>query len=103
MLVFATVGGKAHYLQAVNETTRLPRPSTFFLTDDAPIIKGGAEWQTHGFVLKHLKPNRKKLAETHYYAVSQLRPAYAARYLGLLGSYQSRIGVDYVKFGGHDN
>ena len=99
--IFATVDGKAKYLRAVHAKTRLPRPATFFLDDSAP-SKGSLNWQSHGFALRHVKPKRKTLAETTLYAVSQLRPGYSARFLNLLGTHQSRVGVDYVNFGAID-
>lgn len=97
--VFVTVNGKQHFLRAVHAQMRQPRPLTWMLEPTG--FSGDLGWQRHGFLFKELRKVGDALAigERKAFAVSQLRPQYAARFLHLLGSHQSRIGVDYAKFG----
>ncbi|RZF63250.1 hypothetical protein EWE75_17030 [Sphingomonas populi] len=97
--VFASTAGKQHFLRATHAKMRQPRPITWMLEPQR--IEGGKPWQRHGFVFKEMGKAAGVLAieERKVFAVSQLRPQYAARFLHLLSSHQSRIGVDYARFG----
>lgn len=97
--VYLTVAGKPLYLRAVDTATRMPRPVTCLLEDS--VLPGGQDWQRHGFVVHEpaTGDDGPVLRRREVYAMAQLRPAYAARFMHLAGSHQSRIGVDYVPYG----
>ena len=97
--VFVSLAGKQHFLRAIHAQLRQPRPITWMLEPDQ--FKGGEDWQRHGFTFKEMRKSEEvlEIRERRVFAVSQLRPQYAARFLHLLGSHQSRIGVDYARFG----
>lgn len=100
--IFITLGNEPYYFRAVEATTRLPRPMTCFLGDGNAIVPTQQEsWHRHAFqffdVLK--EGNGTTTEEYALFAVAQLRPAYAARFLHMTGNHQSRIGVDFVNFG----
>lgn len=97
--VFVGLDGETYYLRATDQLTRQPRPVTCML--EATRFSGEEPWQKHGFVVHEmgLDGEGTRIEQTRVFAVSQLRPQYAARFQSLSGGHQSRIGVDYVTFG----
>ncbi|MBB3953415.1 response regulator receiver domain [Novosphingobium sediminicola] len=97
--IFVTVGEDHIFLRATEAKTRQPRPITCLLEKNG--FTGHDVWQKYGFAFHELKPNEDELrsVRTEVFAVSQLRPHYAARFQHLAGGHQSRIGVDYVRYG----
>jgi hypothetical protein len=99
--IFITLDGARHYFRAVEGTTRLPRPMTCFLGNDEVAVPGEEKsWRRHPFQVFYVRKEGKGATADEYalFAVAQLRPAYAARFLHLTGHHQSRIGVDFINF-----
>lgn len=99
--IFITLGNDPYYFRAIDATTRLPRPMTCFLGDGNAIMPSQREsWHRHAFQVFDVLKEGGRTATKEYalFAVAQLRPAYAARFLHMTGNHQSRVGVDFVNF-----
>jgi hypothetical protein len=105
--LFVKRGGKPLCFRVFGELTRLPRPHMFLLSNSGLIDHttsetGLANFKAH-HILKAADGISPELKMNEFYAVAQLRAAYANRLLQQAGHYTSRIGVDFVSFGNRES
>lgn len=101
--LFINVNGTIQAFRIFQESNRQPQSYIFYTQD------GGYLSHEHTLKLLTICPKRTEgstslvLTENEFEVIGQLRQEYASRFLAINGDWNSRIGVDFVDFGGNDD
>ena len=100
--LFINVDGSIQAFRILQENNRQPQSYIFYTQD------GGYLGHDHTLKLLTICPKTieeatlLELTENEFEVIGQLRQEYASRFLAINGDWNSRIGVDFVNFSGHE-
>ena len=100
--LFINIDGKIQPYKILQDDS--PQPQSFiFYTKDGGYLREGRTLMLQTICAdKHDDTTSLALHEHEFEVIGQLRQEYASRFLAINGDWNSRIGVDFVNFSGHE-
>ena len=101
--LFINVDGKIRPYRILQGDSHQPQ-SFIFYTQDGGYLREGYKLTLKTIAADKLEGAATSLVlqENEFEVIGQLRQEYASRFLAINGDWNSRIGVDFVDFGGND-